>query len=378
MTGFFIIIMMVVVGAIIGGLTNSLAIKMLFRPYQARYIGNWKIPLTPGLIPKRRDELARQLGKTVVDHLLTPEGLKQKLRQADFKQQVTVWAQTEVTRIIDKDLSTKEMLAKIGIYLNEEQVKLKISEITKKQYQKFMQSKRPMTLREIISEESITKADEGKAKLSSYLQQQLTDYIDSEDAKMKIGKLVDDYLEGKGFLGNMISSFLGNEGLADRIQPILVQYIQSIEAEQVINELLTKELDHLLDQPVGDIEAKFGAEAIGDILGRVVSVAVPVEEWLNKSAKQLFNPFEGQLLSHIVPTIVTKLTDTLVERVDMMMGKLGLEEIVEKEVESFPIERIEQLVLNISGKEFKLITYLGALLGGLIGLIQGIIVLFVG
>nr|WP_255639804.1 DUF445 family protein [Aquibacillus saliphilus] len=369
---------MVVVGAIIGGLTNSLAIKMLFRPYQARYIGNWKIPLTPGLIPKRRDELARQLGKTVVDHLLTPEGLKQKLRQADFKQQVTVWAQTEVTRIIDKDLSTKEMLAKIGIYLNEEQVKLKISEITKKQYQKFMQSKRPMTLREIISEESITKADEGKAKLSSYLQQQLTDYIDSEDAKMKIGKLVDDYLEGKGFLGNMISSFLGNEGLADRIQPILVQYIQSIEAEQVINELLTKELDHLLDQPVGDIEAKFGAEAIGDILGRVVSVAVPVEEWLNKSAKQLFNPFEGQLLSHIVPTIVTKLTDTLVERVDMMMGKLGLEEIVEKEVESFPIERIEQLVLNISGKEFKLITYLGALLGGLIGLIQGIIVLFVG
>jgi uncharacterized membrane protein YheB (UPF0754 family) len=35
-------------------------------------------------------------------------------------------------------------------------------------------------------------------------------------------------------------------------------------------------------------------------------------------------------------------------------------------------------VLGISRREFKMITYLGALLGGMIGMLQGIIVLFFG
>ena len=39
------------VGAAIGGLTNRIAIRMLFRPYTARYIGKIHVPLTPGIIP---------------------------------------------------------------------------------------------------------------------------------------------------------------------------------------------------------------------------------------------------------------------------------------------------------------------------------------
>ena len=49
---------MAFIGALIGGITNHLAIKMLFRPHEAKYIGSWRVPFTPGLIPKRRDELA--------------------------------------------------------------------------------------------------------------------------------------------------------------------------------------------------------------------------------------------------------------------------------------------------------------------------------
>ncbi|NCT39427.1 DUF445 family protein [Bacillus sp. EB93] len=62
-----------VVGAVIGGFTNLLAIRMLFRPYKPIHIFGKQLPLTPGLIPKRQDELAKQLGKLVVDHLITPE-----------------------------------------------------------------------------------------------------------------------------------------------------------------------------------------------------------------------------------------------------------------------------------------------------------------
>ena len=73
------IIFMVVVGAVIGGFTNYLAIKMLFHPYHPKYMGKWKLPFTPGLIPKRRQELAHQIGKLVVNHLLTRESIQRNL-----------------------------------------------------------------------------------------------------------------------------------------------------------------------------------------------------------------------------------------------------------------------------------------------------------
>ncbi|WP_369678768.1 hypothetical protein [Planococcus faecalis] len=41
------LVFMAIVGALIGGVTNHLAIKMLFWPYEAKYIGKWRVPLTP-------------------------------------------------------------------------------------------------------------------------------------------------------------------------------------------------------------------------------------------------------------------------------------------------------------------------------------------
>ena len=43
-----------IVGGIIGYVTNDIAIKMLFRPHEAKYIFGHKIPFTPGIIPKEK------------------------------------------------------------------------------------------------------------------------------------------------------------------------------------------------------------------------------------------------------------------------------------------------------------------------------------
>ncbi len=63
------------VGAAIGYITNAIAIKMLFRPYKAHYIGRFKLPFTPGIIPRQRDRLAVSLGKMVSQQLFEKEGL---------------------------------------------------------------------------------------------------------------------------------------------------------------------------------------------------------------------------------------------------------------------------------------------------------------
>lgn len=79
MTTILTIIGMMIIGSIIGGFTNFVAIKMLFHPYHEKKIFGYKLPFTPGLIPKRRNELSEKVGQMVTNHLLTPEVFKENL-----------------------------------------------------------------------------------------------------------------------------------------------------------------------------------------------------------------------------------------------------------------------------------------------------------
>lgn len=52
-----------VLGAVIGSVTNYIAIKMMFRPYTEKYIFGKKLPFTPGIIPARRKDIAVPSGR---------------------------------------------------------------------------------------------------------------------------------------------------------------------------------------------------------------------------------------------------------------------------------------------------------------------------
>jgi uncharacterized membrane protein YheB (UPF0754 family) len=66
----------VAVGAISGGITNAVAIWMLFHPYESRGLGPFRIH---GAIPKNKARLARSIGRTVGERLLTPQDLAERL-----------------------------------------------------------------------------------------------------------------------------------------------------------------------------------------------------------------------------------------------------------------------------------------------------------
>ena len=55
----------ILMGAVIGYGTNTLAVGMLFRPFKPIYIGKWKLPFTPGLIPKEQARIADSLGELI-------------------------------------------------------------------------------------------------------------------------------------------------------------------------------------------------------------------------------------------------------------------------------------------------------------------------
>lgn len=65
-----------ILGGIIGYITNDIAIKMLFRPRKAMYIGKWHVPFTPGLIPSQKERIADSVGNVISSQLLNSDTMK--------------------------------------------------------------------------------------------------------------------------------------------------------------------------------------------------------------------------------------------------------------------------------------------------------------
>lgn len=70
MSSLILIIILAIVGGIIGWITNILAIKLMFRPIEPIRIPILNIEIL-GLIPKRKREIAENIGKVVSQELLS-------------------------------------------------------------------------------------------------------------------------------------------------------------------------------------------------------------------------------------------------------------------------------------------------------------------
>lgn len=93
-------LIMPVVGGLIGWLTNMIAIRLLFRPYQPISILGFSLQ---GVIPKRRVEMATQIGKIVAQELLSWEDLFTKFNKEKFYQDLILQASHAVeNRIMEK------------------------------------------------------------------------------------------------------------------------------------------------------------------------------------------------------------------------------------------------------------------------------------
>lgn len=93
-------IFMPLIGGFIGWVTNMIAIRLLFRPYEpVAFLG---ISIQ-GVIPKRRTEMAKQIGSIVAQQLLSWEDLFTKFDKNKFYQDLTLQAAEAVEkRILEK------------------------------------------------------------------------------------------------------------------------------------------------------------------------------------------------------------------------------------------------------------------------------------
>lgn len=91
-------------GALIGYVTNYVAIRMLFRPLRPWKIFGLRLPMTPGIIPARRGELADRMGEMVGRHLLTPADVVRALDQDAFRRELKLAVSEKLDHFLDRDL----------------------------------------------------------------------------------------------------------------------------------------------------------------------------------------------------------------------------------------------------------------------------------
>ena len=135
-----------------------------------------------------------------------------------------------------------------------------------------------------------------------------------------------------------------------------------------------QEWDKLKDRPVIDFIEDIQFDPVLANLQNYVKEQLAVTERLNKPISYYWPEGNTWMKENVVPRLVDKAFVQAEAKLEDVLNRLNLKEVVREQVDSFPVSKLEELVLGISKREFKMITVLGALLGGLIGIVQGLIV----
>lgn len=97
-------------GALIGYVTNYIAIRMLFRPLRPWRVLGVRLPLTPGIIPAKRGELAQRMGEMVGAHLLTAEDVRRALEKPNFHRELKGAVNDKLGTFLNRDLGPLDSL----------------------------------------------------------------------------------------------------------------------------------------------------------------------------------------------------------------------------------------------------------------------------
>ncbi|MGM8288197.1 DUF445 family protein [Clostridium perfringens] len=482
------------IGAVIGYITNWLAIKMLFRPREAKYIFGMKLPFTPGLIPKEKSRIANKVGETVGTHLLNSDSLSKALKDDKIKSKFNEVAKEKINQVINSNSTLEEALkntlgenyyALKGNMINniaktilesiqEEEFKNKvkfyivdsIKERLNKNPEKIIDFINSNKFREVIIntlEEEKTRDIIGKALLKEVKTLGKEDLTIEEIIPENIKPYIEEYVKSqKDTLVDIIKNLLRDDEVSHKIKSAINDNIPSIVSMFLSGDVIYGKLVSLVDKSLSEEENKeyicdaalafvhesmkkkvsdvintVGEEklqVISDALGDKISKKLNTEENIDsiisklnckissfnsyeEIIKVLFNDYENILIDNIdsmisqivnnnqlsgeISKIIEKVFDKFLQNSlnDICYNKQNLENsimsildnlyndfvenksakaleivdissIVEEQINAFEVDYAEEIIIGIANKELKAITWLGALLGGILGILS--------
>ncbi|HSJ63607.1 MAG TPA: DUF445 family protein [Gemmatimonadaceae bacterium] len=123
----------VLFGSVAGGLTNSVAVWMLFNPHERRFGFQ-------GAIPKNKPRLARSLGRTVGERLLTPADILGEIEGSGFRATFDAKLDELVRGILDTERGSVQSLLPPAVFEEVEHALGEIGPIAGRQYAAYVET----------------------------------------------------------------------------------------------------------------------------------------------------------------------------------------------------------------------------------------------
>ncbi len=191
-------------GALAGGITNSVAIWMLFHPYESPRIWRWRVRFFQGAIPKNQPRLASAIGRTVGNRLLTEDDLTRTFANVEFRQAFDERLASFLDKIFEEERGSLRDIIPPPMMSQVEEVLDEVLDTALARLQEYLQSdrfdesmrERAKDLVQVVADEPIggvltpTRGEAVEAAVDEWLQ----GVVDSEDFRAT----VDDYLERAG------------------------------------------------------------------------------------------------------------------------------------------------------------------------------------
>ena len=235
------IVLPILVGAVIGYFTNSIAIKMLFRPHRAIYIGKHQLPFTPGIIPKNQKRLADAVGDAVSGQLLTKEAVLESLGDAGERYITKIASdvfdnETSIIDLLPREADSDEIIESVSAALSMRILeKVKTADIDAIVAQ--------------VGKEALNSLLSGSPMLAMMLNDGMQRMIYE-----KLGKAIRDYIDNHG---------------EDMVKDLVSSHIREL-ADKPMGELISNEEDRArlraaLENAVKNALANHGAEFLDQI-----------------------------------------------------------------------------------------------------------------
>jgi uncharacterized membrane protein YheB (UPF0754 family) len=238
-----------IIGGVIGYCTNYIAVKMLFRPLAPVKIGKYTLPFTPGIIPKRKHELAHAVGQAVGNALLSKDELTKVLTSDNTRQTITNGIVKGINDNIVECTINEVGTSIFGQDNYEDKKNLLIEGITNKITAGFLS----MDVGNIIATEGSAALKQKGGMLAMFINDDLIASLATP-----IGNKVDDYVQVTG--KEKIKEYITNE-----INTMESQSIDSIAGgidTTKVESLITKLYTNMIEEHASEIVNTFDIQGI--------------------------------------------------------------------------------------------------------------------
>lgn len=188
---FWEIIIMALVGAGIGWFTNYLAVKLIFRPLNPIRIPILGVEIQ-GLVPKRRNEIAASIGKTVEEQLISIEELSKHLNTEKNRGVIIKNIRVGILRVVNEKLPSFIPTGIKNTILNY------IGEVIDKESKSFIANNMDKLIKDAV--ESVDVSQLVEQKINDF------DLIELENIILSLSKRELKYIE---LLGGVLGLFIG-------------------------------------------------------------------------------------------------------------------------------------------------------------------------